>query len=255
MKIALLTMFDGNYRKIADRTLPSMRRYAEIFGLEFMVMRPEVKNRPATWSKIKCIRKVLQAGFEFCLFVDADALFVRFDEDIRVHITPSKDLYLCWHSPDNSESFKPIFGHFNAGVMLWRNCAWSLGFLDEIWRQTDFTNHFWHEQAAMLSLLGYRSRLKLGGDDDPDPVRMAHIQKLPVDWNAIVGATVGSDPIIRHFAGCAAGMRLFGLDREIALQTTRETLSPNARQLLSRQLNFAHHLDEQMIRKLLRDEG
>lgn len=247
MKIALLTMFDENYREIADRTLPSMRRYADIFGLELLIMRPEAQDRPALWGKIKLIREVLQSGLEYCLFVDADSIFVRFDEDIRDRIIPSKDLYLCWHCPNNSESYSAIPGHFNTGVMLWRNCAWSIDFLEEIWRQTDFINHFWHEQAAMLNLLGYRSRLGLGGNDDPDPDRIAHVQKLPIDWNVIVGATIGPDPIIRHFAGCSKAMRLLGLDRENAVQTTRETLPLSARHLLSRQLNLIHYQEQQLL--------
>ena len=249
MKIALLTVFDENYREIADRTLPSMRRYADIFGLEFLTMPPKAEGRPPLWGKIKCIREVLQSGFDYCLFVDADAIFVRFDEDIRNHITPGRDLSLCWHGPDNSESYGVIQGHFNTGVMLWRNCTWSIDFLDEIWRQTDFINHFWHEQAAMLHLLGYRKMLGLGGTDDPDPDRMAHVQELPVDWNVLVGSTIGPDPIIYHFAGRPKATRLLSLDREIALQPIRETLPPSARRLLSRQLNLIQHQTEQRLQQ------
>ena len=83
MKIALLTVFDENYREIADRTLPSMRRYADTFGLELLIMQPGTQDRPATWAKIKRIREVLQSGFEYCFYVDADVMFVRFDDDIR----------------------------------------------------------------------------------------------------------------------------------------------------------------------------
>jgi uncharacterized coiled-coil protein SlyX len=237
MKIALLTVFDENYRAIADRTLPSLRRYADTFGLELLIMKPETQDRPPHWGRITRIREVLQSGFEYCFYVDPDATFVRFDEDIRDHITAAKNLHLCWHSPDNSESYDPIPGHFSTGVMVWRNCPWSIDFLDEIWRQTDFIHHFWTEQAAVLSLLGYRSMLGLGGSDDPDPVRMAHVQTLSVDWNVLVGHTIGPDPIIRHVAGRSYARRLVELDHENAFQTIREILPADARHLLSRQLN------------------
>lgn len=235
---ALLTVFDENYREIADRTLSSMRRYADIFGLDFLIMQPEAPDRPVHWGRITRIREVLQSGFEYCLYVDPDAMFVRFDEDIRDHMIAGKDLFICWHDPDNSENYKPIMGHFSTGVMTWRNCAWSIDFLDEIWRQTDLRHHFWTEQAALLNLLGYRSQLGLGDADDPVLDRMAHVQTLPVDWNVLVGYTIGPDPIIRHAAGRSMAARLADLDRENAFQTIREMLPLNGRYLLSRQLNL-----------------
>jgi hypothetical protein len=239
MKIALLTVFDENYREIADRTLPSMRRYADTFGLELLSMSPE-QDRPPSWGKITRIREVLQSGFDYCFFVDADAMFVRFDEDIRDHITAAKDLYLCWCSPRTSEKYNVWPAHFNVGVMIWRNCAWSIDFLNEIWRQSDFIHHAWWEQAAILNLLGYRSALGQG-KDDPDQDRMAHVQRLSTDWNVLVGHTIGPDPIITHFAGRSKALRLVGLDRENAFQPIREMLPLNERHLLSRQLNLMSH--------------
>jgi hypothetical protein len=240
MKIALLTVFDENFREIADRTLPTMRCYANAFGLEFLSLRPDVSDRPTAWSKITRIREVLQSGFEYCFYIDTDALFVRFDDDIRDHLTGEKDLYLCWHSSNNSEPYEPLAAHYNTGVMVWRNSAWSIEFLGQIFRQTEFIDHAWWEQAALLNLLGYRSAFGQG-DDDPVPDRNAHLQRLPVDWNTIVGRTIGPDPIIRHVAGRSHTRRLVDLDREIALQPVREALPRNARALLSRQLNLMSH--------------
>lgn len=253
MKIALLTISDENFRDVADRTLPSMRRYADTFGLEFLNMPPGLSDRPPAWGKIHRIREVLRSGFDYCFCVDADTIFVRFDADIRDHITPAKDLHLCWHSPDNSESYAAIQGHFNTGVMLWRNCAWSFDFLDEIWRQTDFIHHMWWEQAAALHLLGYRRALGQAADE-PDPARAAHVGRLPVDWNAVVGCTAAPDPIIRHFAGRPKTRRLADLDRELAFQPMRETLSPEARHVLARQLNLMAHQAQQAEEQVLQAE-
>ena len=60
-KIALLTAFDHNFREIAERTVPTMRRYAETFDLEFISMPPPTQDRPASWGKIQRIREVLQS--------------------------------------------------------------------------------------------------------------------------------------------------------------------------------------------------
>jgi nucleotide-diphospho-sugar transferase len=244
MKIALLTIVDENFRDIADRTFPSMRRYAEAFGLEFLNMPPGVPDRPPAWGKVHRIREILQSGYDYCFYVDADTIFVRFDSDIRDHIAAAKDLHLCWHDQDNSESYADIRGHFNTGVMVWRNCTWSIDFLDEIWRQTDFIDHGWWEQGALLHLLGYRSVLGAAADES-DPARAAHVQRLPVDWNVLVGYTDAPDPVIRHFAGRPMPRRLADLDRELAFQPMREMLPPHARRVLAQQLNLMAHQSRQ----------
>ena len=240
MKIALLTVCDENFSEISSRTLPSIRRYADRFGLEFLNMLPETKSRPAAWSKITRIREVLQSGFEYCFYVDADAMFVRFDEDIRKHLKVEKDLYLCSHSPSNSENYAPIQEHFNSGVMVWRNSEWSCNFLNEVWQKTDFIHHCWWEQAAILDLLGYHSAVERG-PNNLNPNHLEHVQQLPVDWNVIVGSTIASDPIIRHVAGRSKARRLEDLDCESAIQSAREILPKWARYLLARLLNMMSH--------------
>ncbi|MEA2930108.1 MAG: hypothetical protein QOG38_2536 [Hyphomicrobiales bacterium] len=239
MKIALLTISDENFREIADRTFPSMRRYADAFGLEFLPRPIALSDRPTSWGKILQVREVLRSGFDYCFYVDADTMFVRFDADIRDSISAGKDLHLCWHCADNSESYAAIPGHFNAGVAVWRNSAWSFGFLDEIWRQTEFIHHPWWEQAATLHLLGYRALL--GGIDAPDQRYASHVARLPIDWNALVGYSAAPDPILRHFAGRPSARRMVELDRELALQPVREMLPADARRVLSGQLNLMSH--------------
>jgi len=236
MKIALLTICDESFAEISLRTLPSMQRYAGRFGLDFLSMPRETNSRPASWSKITCIRKVLQSDFDYCFYVDADALFVRFDEDIRKHLNAKKDLYLCSHNPNNSEAYAPIQEHFNAGVMVWSRTEWSINFLDVLWQQTDLISHPWWDQAALLDQLGYHSVLGRG-PDKPNSNHLKHVQQLPVDWNVIVGKTIASDPILRHFAGRPNATRLQELDCELAFQSVRELLPKYGRYVLSRQLN------------------
>jgi hypothetical protein len=235
MKIALLTIFDENIRAVAERTVPTMRRYADQFDLEFIIRPPDSGARKATWGKILRIRDVLRSGFDYCFYVDADAMFVRFDEDIRDHIQADKDLYLCWHGPEETESYAPLTGHFNAGVMVWRNSAWSLNFLDELLRHRHI-GHPWEDQAALLELLGYHQALGMG-DDNLDMDRNAHVQKLPLNWNVLAGLVVAPDPIISHFAGRTNDDRLMAIAIESGFQATRELLPPEGRHHLLRHLN------------------
>jgi galactosyl transferase GMA12/MNN10 family len=233
MKIALLTVFDEGFKEIAERTLPTMQRYADAHGLELIHMSPDSAGRPPAWGKITRIREVLQRGFDYCFYVDADTIFVRFDRDIRDDIVAARDLHLCLHDPANSEDYFVAEPHLNTGVMIWRNCSWSTDFLDEVWRQTQFIHHYWWDQAAVLHLLGYD-----GNSGEAVTSRNNHVQILPVDWNVIVGMTVAPDPIIRHFAARNKTRRLSEIDREISLQPVRQSLPPELRSSLSRQLNL-----------------
>ena len=245
-KIALVTMFDEAFRDIADRTVPTMRHYADAFNLQFFALSPGAQGRPPSWGKISRICEVLQAGFDYCLYVDADTMFVRFDRDVRDEIDATSDLHLCWHDPENSEAYAPVPGHFNGGVMAWRSSEWSLKFLDDIWCQEGLINHHWWEQAALHNVLGYRSVVSPDLTDCPDLDRLAHVGQLPVNWNAIVGHTVAPDPIIVHFAGRPWPIRLAAIDREIAAQTMRRILPPSERHRLSRYMNLMVHQDFQL---------
>jgi ADP-heptose:LPS heptosyltransferase len=236
-KFALITIDDEGFREIADRTVPSMRRYADAFGLQFFEFSAEAHGRPPAWAKILRIREILQSGFDWCLYVDADTMFVRFDQDIRDQIDKVHDLHLCWHDEGNSEIYAPLSGHFNTGVMAWRSSEWSLNFLDEIWHKEEFINHHWWEQAAVNSLLGYRSVLDPKISDAPVAHHRAHVQPLSVNWNAVVGRTIAPDPVIVVFAGVPWPVRLAAIDRETAAQTMRQILPPDERHLLSRYMN------------------
>ena len=236
MKIALLTISDDSFQAIAKRTFPSMRRYADAFGLEFITASPAQSDRPTSWAKIPRIREVLLSGYDYCICVDADTLFVRFDADIRNELVCEKDLWLCWHGPENAEPYVDLAGHYNAGVSIYRNCKWSMEFLNTLWSQTDFVDHPWWEQGALLHLLGHRKILG-APFDDINLDYAEHVQKLPVDWNAIVGAIDAPDPILRHFAGRPLSRRIEGIDLEIALQPLRETQTSGMRHLLAQQLN------------------
>ena len=95
-----------------------MRAMRTPLALEFLNLPPGVSDRPPSWGKVVRIGEVLRSGFDYCLYVDADAIFVRFDADIREYISATKDLHLCWHSQDNSENYVAMPGHFNTGVAL-----------------------------------------------------------------------------------------------------------------------------------------
>jgi hypothetical protein len=149
--ICLTTYFDENYAEMGSICLKSMERYAKKFNIKIELMNNFKSDRPPAWNKIKIVRKLLNK-YDFVLWIDSDALFVRFDEDIRREIESGKDFYLVKHHLKSREA--P-----NTGLFLIRNTAWSRSFLDKVWNSEKYIYHNFWENAAVIDLLGYNDAL------------------------------------------------------------------------------------------------
>jgi hypothetical protein len=85
--------------------------------------------------------------------------------------------------------------------------------LDLVWRQEQFINQRWEEQAAIMHVLGYDSWLDPNKADALNHVHLEKVQKLSTNWNCISGLVVSDDPIIVHFAGAFREQRTSALAR------------------------------------------
>ncbi len=201
MRLCLATAYDDAYRAMGDICAASLTAYAAAHGLELRVFRtlPDT-GRPPAWAKIPLITGLFDEGCDFVLWVDADAVAVRTDADIRAEIEDGKDAYLACHQLTGSPmpGMTVILDVPNTGVMLLRNSAWTRELLDAVWSRTAYLHHRWWENAALLDVLGYRRLLDAAAVNDPDPRAMARIRWLDWNWNSIPGACEGMLPIIRH---------------------------------------------------------
>ena len=169
-------------------------------------------------------------------------MFVRFDDDIRDRIVAEKDLDLCWFAPEFCEPYNPIPAHFNSGVMLWRNCAWSIDFLIQCGGKPNCSITLTGSRRPCSSCWAITAPTKTE-PTNLNTRHLAHVQTLPLDWNVTVGRIVAADPIIMHVTRRSKALRLLMLDREIASQPIRESLPPQERHRLLRQMNLtAYHL-------------
>jgi len=148
--ICLTTYFDKGFEEIGSLCLESLKKYAKKYGFDIKLYNDFKSNRPAPWNKIKIVEKILndKKRYDFVFWIDADALFVNFDEDIRLEIEPENDLYLVKHQINESKI--P-----NTGVFLLRNSDWSKEFLKEVWDKKEYIHHNWWENAAINELLGF----------------------------------------------------------------------------------------------------
>lgn len=101
-------------------------------------------NRPPSWSKIVAIKHMLQF-YDTVLWIDSDVVINKFDKDIAENFDDEFMHAFVVHS-DRFEGRVP-----NCGVWLLNKNA--IEFLSEIWNQTDFINHKWWEQGAMIHLI------------------------------------------------------------------------------------------------------
>jgi hypothetical protein len=101
--VHLLTAYNSLHESIASIAIPSMRRLAGANNYSFEAVRRDDCLRNVGWIKIDPIRDALAGNTDYELWLDIDALPVRYDADIRAIANPDADLHLSWHQPAAGE--------------------------------------------------------------------------------------------------------------------------------------------------------
>lgn len=217
MRLCVTTFFDDAFAEMGEISATTLGWYASRYGFDIHIERNLKCDRPAAWTKVILLQSLLDQDYDFILWVDADALFVRFTHDIRNEIVNGKDLFLVCH-----KIRKPIqpgawlgLDVPNTGVMLLRNGDWSRWFLNALWDRVEYVNHQFWENAAALEVMGYH--FVVDGSKRNDPVKsvLDHIGWLDPAWNSVPGIYESRIPIIHHYAGCS--QRLEPMRRDFAL--------------------------------------
>mgnify|MGYP001269079836 CR=1 FL=1 len=198
-------------------------------------------DRPSPWHRISFIPELFDEGFDFVFWMDADALFLRYDRDIREVIEPGKDLYMV-QIPISEEL--QISGSSlnksipNTGVMLLRNCEWTRKFLEKVWNREEYRDHPWWENAAVIDLLGYFGLLRKG-EDQPNKDLLDHIKFIDSEWNSMPHVCSGSHPIVHHYAGLPLQTRIEKMTKDYLLSS-----SSLAEELMEENETLARRLSE-----------
>ena len=100
-------------------------------------------NRSFSWSKIPLMQKYL-SQYDFLVWMDADVLVmnpeIRFETFINM-MKPSSFMFIGHDLND-----------LNMGVFVIRNCPLAHDFPTDVWNKTEYLNHIWWEQAAVIDL-------------------------------------------------------------------------------------------------------
>jgi Nucleotide-diphospho-sugar transferase len=218
-RLCLATSYSSDFADIGDYCAMTLQLYAARWGHAVHVNPDVAIDRPPAWHRVKLIPELFDQGYEFVLWLDADATFVRFDADILAEVRQGKDLYLVEHDHPNFPSSRVP----NTGVMLVRNTQWSRDLFARLWSMTQYENHNWWENAAAIHLLGYRNLLG-EGPYAPDQAIVTRVRFLDEAWNHVPTMSTSERPIIRHHAGFPNDVRRHEMPRD-AVHAYRDALS------------------------------
>lgn len=191
MKKVLVTLYDDNYKDIADITMPNMEAYCDKFGYDLKVFRESLDpDRHIYWSKIKAVQAVLN-DYDLILWNDIDSLFTDFTSD---YIDKYMDMELLGRincldrePKDHTECY------YSVSQMIFKGEENTNHFLNLSYKQTQYLGHIWPEQMAIsqVATTAYRGRINfhpIAKILDPiDFLRGTHVYKIGGDSVVTVG--------------------------------------------------------------------
>jgi hypothetical protein len=225
---AVLTAAGPSMRPVLhDLALPTFSRFASRWGYQLIAVdlqldgqRTEPAAQRAKWAKITLLRETL-TSHPIVLWLDADVLLLRDDEDVAEHLRPGDFQALALEQVPHEHRVNP-----NTGVWLLRSCPRAFAFLDAVCRAGPQPGP-WADQGAVLTALGWDH-----GDEQywwSRPGRgsrfLSGTSWLPPAWNqphisgradvecyngnaaSYRGRPTVSDPIAVHFMGLTPAAR------------------------------------------------
>jgi len=147
---------------------------------------PSFDQMRGSWAKIALIRNALEGGYPSVFWVDADALIVDRDTDLRTVFDEMGDSLIgaCQHPGP------PI--HLNVGVMFYKNSPRTIDFVRAWLAQANEPNGRWMEQGVFNQMR-----------ESPDWADV--VCRVGDKWNATYYAGTDCDnPIIRGYHGAAS---------------------------------------------------
>lgn len=172
-------------RALHELALPTFRAHARLRGWTVLAHDLTVDGSgadlaavQAKWAKIGLLRAALREH-PFALWLDADVLLLRHDEDVRSHLHPAAFQALVLEHVPAEHRVNP-----NTGVWLLRSCPEAFAFLDAV-EACGLQPGPWADQGAVLAALGWHrgdERYHWAGPG-PGNAFTAATSWLPPSWN------------------------------------------------------------------------
>ena len=208
----LCSLGAGSFGEILDLSGKTFEIYAQRHGYDLDVRRELLDpSRTPSWNKIPLFLELL-TRYDLVLWIDADAAIVDPTEDIADALEEEDLMALVAHEYDGQ--IVP-----NCGVWVLRRDRAVRRLLEKVWSHTEYLDHEWWENAALLVELGYRIEPRV---EIARRSRMRQrVRFLDGSWNSI-----GADPAvharINHYPGRSREHRLEHLTLDV--QSARDAL-------------------------------
>lgn len=138
----------SEYVDLLSLTAPRHLNYARSFGMDYQVIYgnvcEELEMKMGGWAKLLLLRAALAAGYEYIVWVDADAVISDLHADLRDGCPKAGGLGMTINTQP--------YNHYNVGMIYARVCP-ALGKFMEEWISWYPGPQGWHEQAVLNLLV------------------------------------------------------------------------------------------------------
>lgn len=152
---------------------------------------PEWDVKHGGWAKIELIRRALDAGYQYVVWLDADAMIYDLETDLRDGCP--KGIGACYHRI-------PQLNHWNVGVMYMQNSDEVISFIEEWILKFPGAKDGWFEQGV-FNRMGMTRKI---------------VHTISDKWNATVNVNIVPDAVVLGFHGHG--------DAKQRLQAMKDTL-------------------------------
>lgn len=186
MKKAIVTFGVGTHVELLEIARPSFKAFAARHEYDYHEAQQIGHQRPPPWYKVQCLLELLKT-YDMAIFFGCDLVVVDGREDIprgnwdwyqemvahntKCGLVPNDDMWVC---------------HQN--MIPW---------LEKVWALTQYMNHGWWEQAALLDVMGYTNlqveQFPISRADESNEL-FRHTRWLVNEWNV----HIWDDPLPAH---------------------------------------------------------
>lgn len=166
----------AGYECLLDFSTPYHTAYAETFKFDYYPYHTKEKYpiRNGGWDRVDLILEAFNCGYQYIVWMDADALIQNDDIDLR---KACKDIGACF-------DLKNPVPHYNVGVLYLENTPEVVEFV-KTW-MTHYPGRLWHGM-----FWGEQSDFNLMATENPSLVHTLHNK-----WNSYAGTPCDAKDII-----------------------------------------------------------
>lgn len=186
---AILTFAVGRYTELLDIVRPSFVNYADKHGYDYIERQPELGDWPRhpSWFRVPILQELLPHYDEILLF-GCDLIVLDNSVDVASLVPDDCLQAMVQHSSPWGMVPNADMWYMRRGI---------LPYINQMWDLTQYLNHPWWEQAALLHLMGYEpSTFPLILKEPTELYGRTHF--LPLEWNSHESIDRHDSPRIAH---------------------------------------------------------